>query len=591
MKDKDTAPHTRTSWKNLQLLVKSVRSQRYLLGLVVLCTGLGVVGNLGIAYFMRYSVDAVFAGEAQQFLHMSLLFVAMVLGIAGTTFGERYFAGRFAETAVGALREKLVRKINKLPVSQLDQQDSGDMISRLTNDINLVHEFLFHRLVPLVFLPVMGVAALLYLVLISWQLTLAVMLLTPLLGMSVSLVAKPMGRTSQRLQETLGEVNALVRDSAAGHQEIKAFNLQTPLAARFARKVNQAVGHALSLAKQRSLMHGVSNLAGLTPFLISFGYGGYLAIEGVITLGAFVAFINLLNHLSHPLNALPHLIGQYHTAMAGFERIHAVLDAEEEPQGGEAFSRETDSVLAFEGVRFGYGDTPVLDGLSLEIRRGETIALVGSSGSGKSTILKLITNFYTPQSGTIKAFGQPLSCWNRAKLRESMALVTQDTYLYPTTIEENIGFGRPDATREQVVAAAKLANAHAFILNQPNGYGTIVGERGSRLSGGQKQRLAIARAMLKDAEILLLDEPTSALDTESEHLVQQALDSLMQEKTTIVAAHRLSTIKQADRILVLDSGRVAESGTHTQLIERRGLYYQLYHTQFADEGSLESQAV
>lgn len=544
----------RHSWKNFKALVTKMEATRYLLVLAFVFTIIGALGNLGISVFIRYSVDAVFSGVSDEFVRLGSYFFVTVVIVTLATFGERFFVGKFAEKTIASLRQRAFVKLNRLPVDYLEQQHSGDLLSRLTNDINLVHEFLFHRLIPLIFNPLMAIIALIYLVMISWHLTLVVLALTPILSIGVSLVSKPMGKASSNLQHELGKANSLVQDSIAGNVEVKAFNLQHCLGERFIDQLKYVIAHGLKLAKQRSYLYAVANIAGFTPFLVCFGYGGYLAVNEIITLGAFLAFINLLNYISNPLTSMPQLIGHYHTAMAAYHRIEDLLKVSEERSDGQNYPIKTkdDYVVEFDNVSFSYGQSEVLTELSFKVKRGETLAVIGSSGSGKSTILRLITSFYQPQAGKINLFGHDLMDWNLNAVRARIALVSQDTYLYPTTIKENIAYGLADATDDEIVAAAKQAFAHQFIMELPQGYETLVGERGSRLSGGQKQRIAIARAILKNAELLLLDEPTSALDNKSEHVVQQALEQLMRDRTTIVVAHRLSTIKNADRVMEME---------------------------------------
>ena len=505
-------------------LLADLKQHRPLLILALLCILVEALADLSVAAVLRTGVDAITGGSYQDLLAVGIWFTVITVVMTGVVFVRRLALGRFGEQAGAQMRQQAVEKLNRLPISYLEQHHSGDLISRLTNDVTLVREFLAGGLMPLIYFPLSAVGALIYLLIINWQLTAAVIVVTPVLAAAVTLISKPIHQASRQLQDSLGDINSQVQDSIAGSFEVKAFGIEVEREKKFQSFVKRSLQHGLKLGRQQSLMHAVSYLVGLTPFLICFGYGGYLAISGRLSIGSLFAFINLLNHVSNPLTALPHYIGQYHRAMAGYGRIQELLEIPEEPVGGVTDPADNDTALEFCGVSFGYGESELFKDLSFQIKKGEITALVGPSGSGKSTIFKLITGFYRPNSGTINIFGHEYAKWDPQQLRSRISLVTQDPFLFPTTIKENIAFGRLGADDDQIAAAAKAAAAHEFILQQPHGYDTVVGERGSRLSGGQKQRIAIARAFLKDAELLLLDEPTSALDMEAEHLVQQALE-------------------------------------------------------------------
>lgn len=318
------------------------------------------------------------------------------------------------------------------------------------------------------------------------------------------------------------------------------------------------------------------------PVLVTAAYGGYLAINGQMTPGSLFAFLYLLHFLIEPMAPFTDLIPQLRAATAAADRIIGVLQHPIEWTGGQSFALDpARPIIEYADVSFAYnGQVGVLNEMNFSIPHHRTVALVGPSGSGKSTVFKLLCGFYEPDEGSVKLNDRKLDQWNLEAVRRQLSLVAQDTYLFPATVAENIAYGHPGATRDEIIKAARAANAHDFIMNLPHGYDTLVGERGNRLSGGQRQRLGIARAILKNAPILLLDEPTSALDVQSEALVQEALERMMGGRTVLVIAHRMSTIKQADEILVLDHGRIVEQGSHQVLIEKDGLYKQLYLKQF-----------
>lgn len=579
------------SWKtNLYKLWAHVKGLKWWLALAIAATVLVSVLNLLTFDYIRQLIDYMLAADASLFFSVSKTLIILVLAALTIEYTLRYSAGRFAEESTTRIRNNLVGKIDRLPMEYLDNQHSGDVLSRLTNDVNLVREFLAFPLTRIISIPLMMVFALGYMIWVSWSLTLLSVLLIPVMGWLSGKISSAMGRHSRDLQNQLGKVNEAARDSLSGLLVTKSFNLEQRQYARFSAKVKDTVKSSLELAKRRSILGGMGSIFNISPFIICLLYGGILIGQGQISAGQLLAFVNLLNYVANPMQQIPRLMGQIHITMAAAGRIHELTDLDSERSGGTEFEPRGDMVLELNQAVFAYDDKVIFNDLSFKIHRGEQVALVGPSGGGKSTVLKLITGFYPVQGGSINFFGHPMHQWDLRAMRSQIAMVTQDTYLYPGTIAENIGYGKPGAEEKEIIEAAKIANAHEFIISLPGGYQSSVGELGSLLSGGQKQRIAIARAILKDAELLLLDEPTSALDTESELQVQKALDSFMTGKTSIIVAHRLSTIINADRILVIADGGVVEEGRHDQLLARKGEYYKLYQTQLA-QSSMQSQAV
>lgn len=534
------------------------------------------------ASLLRSLIDGVLTGSYQSFtVHAGIIFGIMAF-VALIAWARSWTMGCFSERGAAGLRMRAVESIIGMPVPRLDAIHSGDHLSRLTNDTGVIRLYLYFELYWLISLPLEAIMGLIYLFYLDWLMSLVTIAMIPFFILLTTKVTNPVRQISGQLQEKLAEVNNVTQDALAGAEVVKAFNLQETMEERYGDNLAGTVSNGLRLARQQAWVRLTSLAAGLLPLMVPLILGGWFAITGRITPGTLLAFLLLLNSVTHPLQRMPQAMSGHQKAMASLDRVHQLIDEPLERKDGEEFGNGQDVILEAKELVFGYDNGEVLKGLSFELRRGETVALVGPSGTGKSTVFKLLTGFYPPGSGTVSIYSKPLEQWNLAAARNQMAVVSQDTFLFPGTIAENISLGKPGADREEIVEAAQQANAHEFIQQFPDGYDHVLTERGANLSGGQRQRLAIARAILLDAPILLLDEATSALDTESERLVQDALDKMAASRTTLVIAHRLSTIRNADRILVIDAGRIVESGTHQELLDQGGLYRQLYLKQFSN---------
>jgi len=503
-------------------------------------------------------------------------------------------AGSFAEHSVAVVRERIAGHILRLPLPLYTRHHAADYISRLTNDLSKLQELANNTLGNLFFLPVAGVGAAVYMLNSSWQLTLVVVLGTPLLLVCASVLSTPIARLAKQLQERMAEVTVLTQESVQGMEVARAFNLGEHLRARFERAMRDVLTCQWTLVGYRVGMGATSFLLLLLSFFLCFGVGGWLVIQGRMSLGELMAFVQLMNHLTEPMSRMPQLLASLRGELAATERAFEILKLPAEQADGQATSAPVTAprgAVAFSGVTFTYPDRsePALSDVSFVVEPGETVALVGASGSGKSTVLRLINGLYSPAQGEVSVVGIPLSQWNLQELRAKVAVVAQDSFLFPVSVRENIRFGRCDASEGDIEQAAKLAYAHEFVTALPASYDTAVGELGGRLSGGQRQRLSLARAFLRNSPILLLDEATSALDVQSEVLVQDALVKYGQGRTVIVVAHRLSTLVGADRVIVFDRGQIAETGTHQELLAQRGIYFNLYETQWTT--TEERQAV
>ncbi len=536
------------------------------------------------SHFIRKFFDAV--SENQPDVFWRYVIFSLVISVVGipVAYLRTSSIGRFSEGGLARIRKTIARSSSRLPLDYLEQRHSGDMLSVLNADLGKIKTLLNNNLIDLMGQTVRALAAFAYILSINWFLALVTVIATPLLFMLVSALSAPVSKRSEEMQEEIGRVNSIAQDGLSGAMLVKAFNLTGIMEQRFNTANQGVLKQGLKIARLRALIEGGGFGLSILPFIIAMGLGGYLAIQDRITFGSLFAFINLLNWVVNPLGSIPGILASISEAAGAGRRVLEVVEHEPEREGGAEIAgifAEKEAAIQLHQAGFSYnGSDSVLKNISLEIHKGQTVAIVGPSGGGKSTLVKLILGYYPLSRGNMRVFGRDLDDWKLSAIREQMAFVAQDTYLFPVSIGENIRLGKADASQAEVEEAARQANIHDFITSLPQGYDTPAGEWGSRLSGGQKQRISLARAILKNAPILLLDEPTSALDTESETLVQQALERFTQDRTTIVIAHRLSTIKNADQVVVLREGEIVEQGSHEELLALDGVYTDLYQNQF-----------
>ncbi|HLB59160.1 MAG TPA: ABC transporter ATP-binding protein, partial [Bdellovibrionota bacterium] len=519
---------------------------------------------------------------------LTLLIIFGVGGICG--FFYKFFIFRLAEQIMMRVRNQLYEQYSRLSMEFYAQSNTGTMISRATNDVQMLHHGLT-RLEPLIKQPLLFVVLLGCAFYADWMLTSITFLLLPIVALIITKIGKGVRKQSTKTQEQFAFLNSVLTETFLGIRVIKAFGLEGVMKRRF-RRENSALFRATA---RSAFLEALSTP--VIEFLMVVGAAviAQFLLHRILTKtpGEITFLVLVLGLLRQPIKSLNQVNVDLQRAWAAAERIFEILDLR--PTVIEVAEAKELSPLKkeirFENVEFQYGDQPVLHGITHAIRKGETVALVGSSGGGKTTLLNLLPRFYDVSTGLISIDGVDIRKAAVKSLRQQIAYVSQDVFLFHDTITHNIAYGNLYKSMEEIIEAARVANAHEFISTLPRGYDTVVGDRGLRLSGGERQRISIARAILKDAPILILDEATSSLDSESEIVVQEALDRLMVGRTTLVVAHRLSTIHRADRILVLEKGKIIEEGTHKELLAKGGAYARFHRLQFGTEPGTAGQPI
>jgi len=514
---------------------------------------------------------------------IALLVLAIYLARAGLEFLRSYYAHVAGWGVVADLRKHIYERMQRFSLRFYQDKQTGQLMSHVVNDTDQFEDLIAHAIPDIFvsFVTLVGVCAVL--AYINWQLALLALIPIPFIVILMRLYARYVRPAFRERQKELGNLNAVLADNLSGIREIKAFTRED--------EENEKVGHQVEKYRQLSL-RAIGLMSAFQPVIAFFSslglviviyFGGHLAFRQTLSLPDLVAFVLYLDLLYQPVKTLSGSWEQIQRALAGADRVADLLEETPEPQqkqGSFLIAGRAPGAIRLKGVCFEYKQgQPVLEDIDLEIPARKVIALVGPSGVGKSTLVSLIPRFYDPTQGTVSLDGRDVREIDLQGLRQQISIVLQDVFLFYGSIRENILFGRPNATEAELITAAKVANAHDFITSMPDGYQTLIGERGLKLSGGQKQRISIARAVLRDAPVLILDEATSAVDTETELLIQQALERLIAGRTTIIIAHRLSTIRNADKIVVLDGRRIAETGNHDELIKKKGLYHKLYSIQ------------
>ncbi len=561
-----------------------LRRQKWILAATVLLvaatSGLDLLGP----YLMRLSIDEyILKGDLPGLARMAIWMVCVALVLALTTWLQIYVMASASQRAVRDIRDDLFAKLQTLSLRFFDRHPHGELMSRLTNDVENISVVLAESVTRLISgaLSIIGVAAMMFV--INTRLAVVSLLTIPLMVVLSRYIASHTRKGFREQQESLGDLNGIIEETITGQRVVKAFAREQAAIEQF-EEANQRLRRASTYAQIfAGTMGPINNFVNNVGFAIVAGAGGWMAVQGLATVGTIAAFVNYARQFARPLNEISNLYSAIQSAIAGAERVFEIIDQTPELQDAPDAQPLTHicGEVVFDDVCFGYDEgMPVLKHISLHARPGQRIALVGPTGAGKTTIVNLLTRFYDVDSGSIRVDEMDIRRVRMDDLRRRLGIVLQDMFLFSDTVMENIRYGRLDAGDDEVIAAARLANADQFIRRLPQGYQTPLSERGSNLSQGQRQLLAIARAILAEPSILILDEATSSVDTRTEKNIQEAMLRLMEGRTSLVIAHRLSTIREADEILVINGGEVVERGTHKELLARKGVYYNLYMSQF-----------
>lgn len=549
-----------------------------------ICTIIAAGGTAYLPFVIKDMVDQVLSEKNTTMLNWIVLSIIVVFVIRGIAYyGQSYLMNYVGQRVIIDIRKAVFEKLQRLSMSFYDKHKTGTIMSYVTNDVSALQSAMVDNVVEMITETVILVASIVMMIYLDWKLFLVTFATFPVVLFFIDSFGKRIRKSGSRIQEATADITSVLQEVASSPRVIKSFVREGYEVDRFDKENMNNFRANMKYAQLSSTLTPTIEFVAAVGVSIILWYGGNSVINGSITAGSLVAFLTYAVNISNPIKRLSRVIGNIQKALAAAQRVFDVLDLPEDIKNApdaKALPKVKGDVR-FNDVSFAYNENEeVLSHVSFEVKPGEMVAFVGPSGAGKSTVASLLPRFYDAINGSITIDGQDIRKVTLDSLREQVGIVPQETVLFNGSVYDNILYGRLDATREEVEAAAKAANAHDFIMQLPDGYETMLGDRGMNISGGQRQRISIARAILKNPQILILDEATSALDTESERVVQEALDRLMVGRTSFVIAHRLSTIKNADKIMVLEKGQLIEQGNHDELMAMDGLYAHLYKIQY-----------
>lgn len=549
-----------------------------------ICTIIAAGGTAYLPFVIKDMVDQVLSEKNTTMLNWIVLSIVVVFVIRGIAYyGQSYLMNYVGQRVIIDIRKAVFEKLQRLSMSFYDKHKTGTIMSYVTNDVSALQSAMVDNVVEMITETVILVASIVMMIYLDWKLFLVTFATFPVVLFFIDSFGKRIRKSGSRIQEAAADITSVLQEVASSPRVIKSFVREGYEVERFDKENMNNFRANMKYAQLSSTLTPTIEFVAAIGVSIILWYGGNSVINGSITAGSLVAFLTYAVNISNPIKRLSRVIGNIQRALAAAQRVFDVLDLPEDIKNAPdaKLLPKVKGDVRFNDVSFAYNENEeVLSHVSFEVKPGEMIAFVGPSGAGKSTVASLLPRFYDATNGSITIDGQDIRKVTLDSLREQVGIVPQETVLFNGSVYDNILYGRLDATREEVEAAAKAANAHDFIMQLPDGYETMLGDRGMNISGGQRQRISIARAILKNPQILILDEATSALDTESERVVQEALDRLMVGRTSFVIAHRLSTIKNADKIMVLEKGQLIEQGNHDELMAMDGLYAHLYKIQY-----------
>ena len=570
-----------TNYKRLLVFIKPYLPK---LGAAVICIIMAAAANLYVPWIIKDIIDDVLAKRDMVMLNTIAIGIVVIFFLRGLFYyGQTYLVSYIGQRVIIDVREVLYVKFQKLQLAYYEKKQTGTVMSYITNDVAALQVALIDSLIELVTEGSVLIGSIITMFYLDWKLSLLTFITVPLIAQAMNVFGRKLKTSGALIQERTADITSLLQEAISAVRIVKSFVREAYEIDRFKKQNDLNFRAQMKNVQLMSLLTPTVEFLSAVAVTLIVWFGGYEVVNGTMTAGSLIAFLTYAVNLSNPVKRISRVYGTIQKAMAAADRVFGVLDIEEKIKDKEAALDLPciEGKVTFDHVSFAYkkGHLALKD-LTLEAKPGEMIALVGPSGAGKSTVANLLPRFYDVTEGSVKIDDIDVRDVRLDSLREQIGIVPQETVLFSGTVAFNIRYGRLDATDEEIIAAAKAANAHEFIMEMPNGYETQISERGSNLSGGQRQRISIARAILKNPRVLILDEATSALDTESEKVVQAALDKLMIGRTSFVIAHRLSTILQADKIVVLENGSVRECGTHEELLALGGLYTNLYNIQF-----------